>query len=322
MTQTQSTVSLEAPPERQLGVPFSVVIPSYNRAALVGRAIESVLAQTHAPREILVVDDGSTDDTAARLVEYADRVRIVRQSNLGGAAARNRGVELATCKWIAFLDSDDLWLPDHLERVAIAIESTGGGAGFYFRDVDRNAADGGGHLWEAGGFSIDDEFEFVEDGSDWALRPLQPMMLQSAVFDRAAYLEVGGLDRRLTRRHDTDLFFKMSLNRPVCAVRGAGCEFTADDDTGARLTRKHDGESVTYWRCTIRMYRDALRRARGSARRGEIRRRLAIGYWRLSRAHGRRGAWPCATWNGLRSLKVAPSVALEAVARWLRRKGK
>ncbi|HWW62876.1 MAG TPA: glycosyltransferase [Thermoanaerobaculia bacterium] len=100
----------------------SVVIPTYNRAATVGRAIDSVLAQGVAC-EIVVVDDGSTDDTASRLAAYGDRIRVVTQPNGGVAAARNAGLRVATGDVIAFLDSDDEWLPGKLARQLSLLES-------------------------------------------------------------------------------------------------------------------------------------------------------------------------------------------------------
>jgi len=98
----------------------SVVIPSYNRAAVLGRAINSVIAQTFDDWEIVLVDDGSTDDTDALLARYADRLgpklRVIRQENAGAAAARNRGIDAARGVFVAFLDSDDEFLPDKLQR--------------------------------------------------------------------------------------------------------------------------------------------------------------------------------------------------------------
>jgi glycosyltransferase involved in cell wall biosynthesis len=95
---------------------ISVVIPTYNRGPLLVEAIVSVLAQTVAPLEILVIDDGSTDDTRERLVPYLDRIEYVLQENRGVSAARNRGVESARGELIAFLDADDVWHPRKLER--------------------------------------------------------------------------------------------------------------------------------------------------------------------------------------------------------------
>jgi GT2 family glycosyltransferase len=89
----------------------SVIIPTYNRADLVCRAIDSALAQTHPDIEIIVVDDGSTDATPGRLAAYGARIRVLRQPNAGVCAARNNGIALAGGEFIAFLDSDDEWLP-------------------------------------------------------------------------------------------------------------------------------------------------------------------------------------------------------------------
>ena len=94
----------------------SVIVPTFNRAPLIGETIDSILAQSVAPAEVIVVDDGSTDDTAAALARFGPRVRYHRIENSGPSAARNAGVAIATGAWIAFCDSDDLWRPNKLER--------------------------------------------------------------------------------------------------------------------------------------------------------------------------------------------------------------
>ena len=99
----------------------SVIVPTFNRAALIGQTIDSLLAQTTAPAEVIVVDDGSADDTEAVVRRYGSQVRYHRveakgSGNIGPSAARNVGVSLAKSTWIAFCDSDDLWLPTKLER--------------------------------------------------------------------------------------------------------------------------------------------------------------------------------------------------------------
>jgi glycosyltransferase involved in cell wall biosynthesis len=93
----------------------SVVIPTYNYGKYVVETVENVLNQTYRNFEIIVVDDGSTDDTRERLKAYADRIRYVHQENQGCAAARNTGIQAASGEWIAFLDADDLWHPQKLE---------------------------------------------------------------------------------------------------------------------------------------------------------------------------------------------------------------
>lgn len=102
---------------------ISVIIPVWNRAREVCRAIDSALAQTLAPLEVLVIDDGSTDDTAQALARYGERIRVLRQSNQGVAAARNTGIANARGELLAFLDSDDAWLPRKLELQAARIEA-------------------------------------------------------------------------------------------------------------------------------------------------------------------------------------------------------
>lgn len=97
-------------------VTISALIPTYNRARLLGEAIDSALRQTRPPDEILVVDDGSTDDTERVVARYDGAVRFIRQVNAGPSAARNQGIRAASGDFIALLDSDDLWVDDRLER--------------------------------------------------------------------------------------------------------------------------------------------------------------------------------------------------------------
>jgi glycosyltransferase involved in cell wall biosynthesis len=102
---------------------ISVVIPLYNKAQHIAETLGSVLAQSMKPREIIVIDDGSTDDGAdvVRRFEGAG-VRLISQSNQGVSAARNRGLEEATGDYVAFIDADDFWLPDHLRTLSELIE--------------------------------------------------------------------------------------------------------------------------------------------------------------------------------------------------------
>ena len=105
-----STPPVDKPPQ------VSVIIPTYNRGWIVGEAVDSVLAQDFADYELIVVNDGSTDETEAVLSDYGDRICIVRQKNKGVSAARNTGIRSASGDLISFLDSDDLWLPSKLSN--------------------------------------------------------------------------------------------------------------------------------------------------------------------------------------------------------------
>ena len=102
---------------------FSTIIPVFNRPALIRTTLDSVLAQEFTDQEIIVVDDGSTDDTPATLATYGDRIRVLRQANAGPAVARNLGMRHATGRYLAILDSDDLWFPWTLATYAEAIRS-------------------------------------------------------------------------------------------------------------------------------------------------------------------------------------------------------
>src|SRR6266849_2125713 len=98
------------------GLTVTTIIPAYKAAKTIGRALESVFAQTRLPDEILVVDDGSPDDLAGAVASYGSRIRLIRKPNGGAASARNRGIDEAQGDLIAFLDADDTWESTKLER--------------------------------------------------------------------------------------------------------------------------------------------------------------------------------------------------------------
>jgi GT2 family glycosyltransferase len=119
---------------------FSVVIPAYNAGKTLARALDSVLTQTWPAHEIIVVDDGSSDNSREVVAAYGGRVIYLQQENAGPSAARNRGVEAASGEWIAFLDADDWYYPARLESHASMIAADPGlsflVAGFDYRDVE------------------------------------------------------------------------------------------------------------------------------------------------------------------------------------------
>jgi glycosyltransferase involved in cell wall biosynthesis len=121
---------------------ISVVVPTYNSASSLSTAIESIRSQNWADLEIIVVDDGSSDDTPAALNRLVGSdLRVIRQNNRGPGAARNRGIEIASGKWMAFLDADDVWLPGKLELQMSRLQSDPL-SGFAYADSLRRAPDG------------------------------------------------------------------------------------------------------------------------------------------------------------------------------------
>ena len=113
---------------------IAAVIPVRTREEFIGRALESVLEQLRQPDEIIVVDDGSTDDTVDVVRSYEPRIRLVQTAHAGVGVARNLGVETAASDFVAFLDSDDFWQLQHLERMSHAMSATDGRADIYFSD--------------------------------------------------------------------------------------------------------------------------------------------------------------------------------------------
>ena len=102
---------------------ISVVIPCYNGGSFLREMLDSVLAQTYLPLEVLVVDDGSTDNSAEIAEGYGEPVRVIRQENQGESVARNRGIDESQGNWIAFIDADDLWEPEKLEKQVRVIDA-------------------------------------------------------------------------------------------------------------------------------------------------------------------------------------------------------
>jgi len=288
----------------QKSLQISAVIPTYNRSALVGRAIGSALAQEYAPSEIIVVDDGSVDDTRKILGSYGDKVRCIYQANAGVSSARNRGVREAKYEWIAFLDSDDCWVSGHLTRMANAIEGTRGEAALYFADLEISGAEGGSSHWSRCGLTVNGEREFRRDAGEWALMRIQPMMLQASVISRRTYLEMGGLAEQLRTREDTLLFFKLALVHPVCAVAGRGTVMNSDDNI--RLTHVYDQGSLVYWNATIVLYRELLASLTtiGQERRQFLTDSLSAAYFGIGRALVRQGEY----WSAMRNLAISCSV--------------
>lgn len=188
----------------------SVVIPTYNRARQIGRALDSVMAQTGVECEIIVVDDGSQDATPDVIRSYGDRVKYFRQDNAGPSAARNRGWRAAQHDWIAFLDSDDLWQPTKLRRQIELMERTG--SRVCFTDIETmGAAAPGAAGGRAGTQVFEEPFELI-------LQPARVLYVQSMLIRRELLNRVGGFDERLRVGEDTKLVYELAFETPFAYV--------------------------------------------------------------------------------------------------------
>lgn len=189
-------------------LPISVVIPVYNRAVLLKRALRSVYAQTLAPAEIVVVDDGSTDGASEMVAREFPDVTLYRQeSRKGVSQSRNFGI--ARClrsDWIALLDSDDEWLPKKLERQAERIEA-----------VDDARLVHCDEIWMRRGVRVNPKRKHQKRGGDIYLHclPLCVISPSAAVMRRDLFREVGFFDPDLPVCEDYDMWLRATLRHPV-----------------------------------------------------------------------------------------------------------
>ncbi len=203
----------------------SVIIPTYNRAEYVTKAIESVLVQTYFDHEIIVIDDGSTDSTKHILEPYLDKIVYISQANAGPSAARNKGIEASRGRWLAFLDSDDTWLPNKLDRQLV--ECIGLNADLSFHDMTFNPSQSE--------MSISSWNYFINNGMD--AHPFVTGILNDAythmmiaghmffsttfLIKRERIINVGGYNSDLRTSEDLELYFKLAARYPVAYVAEA-----------------------------------------------------------------------------------------------------
>ena len=185
----------------------SVVLPTYNRAPVISRAIRSVLDQTYRSFELVVVDDGSNDATLERVACLDDRrIRCIRlDRNLGAAAARNAGIEASIGRFVAFQDSDDEWLPEKLARQTQAFETCGAEVGVVYSDMERVHLDGT-HTYHRSprvvrGRLIDPATGFYQ---------VCNLGIQSTVMRRKCLAAVGDFNKGFRALEDLELFMRLS----------------------------------------------------------------------------------------------------------------
>jgi glycosyltransferase involved in cell wall biosynthesis len=172
----------------------SCIVPVFNGERFVSEAVESILAQTHRPLEVVVVDDGSTDRTPAVLAEFGDRIRTFRQENAGPSAARNLGLEESRGEYVAFLDADDLWVDDKIEAQLTVLRG----------DPELDLCSG--HIRSFWIPELDEERRELEDEPYHREKPmLSPCTLLTT---RATFERIGGFDPALRAREDSDWFIR------------------------------------------------------------------------------------------------------------------
>ncbi len=179
---------------------ISVVIPVWNRKEFLARAITSVQQQTTKPLEIVVVDDGSTDGGGEMVSREFPEVVLLTQSNLGVSAARNRGINCARGQWIAFLDSDDTWLPEKLARQTTLLENN--------RDVKVCHTD---EIWIRNGVRVNPKHRHAKPRG-WIFDQCLPLCCvspSSVLLHRSVLDDIGLFDESLPACEDYDLWLRL-----------------------------------------------------------------------------------------------------------------
>jgi glycosyltransferase involved in cell wall biosynthesis len=229
----------------------SVVIPTFNRAGIVCNAIESALSQHSVNLEIIVVDDGSNDDTPKVLAPFLDRIRYVRTENAGVSSARNRGIQESRGDWIAFLDSDDTWSAHKLSKQLECLYRTGARVCFCV-SADEN------------GSSLDDlrkidpdlpegKDRFYSPGDCRLFKVRRHPFVQSMVVERSALLESGLFDQSLRVAEDTKLIYQLTLKFGYAVVNERMVTICRVRESPGLSDSSDSSEALLRYECYVRI---------------------------------------------------------------------
>jgi glycosyltransferase involved in cell wall biosynthesis len=187
---------------------IAVIVPAYNAEATIGRAMDSVLSQTRTVGEVIVIDDGSTDNTAAITEGYRSAIRYVHQDNTGVSSARNLGVVNSHCQWIAFLDADDEWLPHWVETQQRVL---GNHPQCMWSFCSFEYARNGAHWTEQGRGA-----SYAEGAICYFEAMTRGMRIQTSGFliHRSVFDRVGMFNPHLSRGEDLDLWSRIAMRCP------------------------------------------------------------------------------------------------------------
>jgi glycosyltransferase involved in cell wall biosynthesis len=200
----------QKPGAEPIALRIAAIMPIYNGRLWVEQAVRSILAQTVAPHEIIVIDDGSTDDSmdiVRAIAKEQTHIRILTQPNSGQSAARNLAISQCESEWIALIDQDDVWYPNHLEELAEVVSGHRGlRLGWAYSDFDDIDVDG-----RMVNRDFIDHTKVDNPKRDLIKVLAQGFIIQpsATLISREAILEVGGFDERLSGYEDDDLFLRI-----------------------------------------------------------------------------------------------------------------
>ena len=210
-----------------MGDLVSIVIPVYNAEKYLVEALESAINQTYQNIEIVAVDDGSSDRSIQILESYGSKIKLVKQSNSGPAVARNRGVREAGGKWIAFLDSDDIW---DLDKIRQQLDSVGSNKWCYTDSVFMGGVNDG---------KRDGLFNTKHSGNVFEkLIYVNFIGTSCLLIEREMFLQAGGFDEELRSIEDWELWIRLSKKNPISYIDEALVNYRIHPSSDSRGTRR------------------------------------------------------------------------------------
>ena len=188
---------------------ISVIVPTYNRAHRLPRALDSILCQSYSPKEIIVVDDGSTDETSDLMTSEYSEIVFIQQQNTGVSSARNAGIKRASGDWITFLDSDDEWLPKKLEIQMKAL----------YKNPEIKICHTN-EIWIRNGKRVNPKKKHGKFGG-WIFQKCLPLCCispSSVIIHKSIFKEIGLFDYSLPVCEDYDLWLRITARNPVLYI--------------------------------------------------------------------------------------------------------
>jgi glycosyltransferase involved in cell wall biosynthesis len=305
----------------------SAVIPAFNRIGYIQRAIDSVFAQTVPVDEVIVVDDGSTDGTAEAVeTRYGSRVRIVRQPNAGVSGARRRGIQEARGEWIAFLDSDDEWMPERNRQLLQASAHVPADVAWIFGDM-RVVTDEGSDttLFEEYGLLLNESPHIFADALS-VQYPFQFCMFQSSFIRRKVLVDLDCLASGL--RSDDDLLtgFQIACHYRFAAIPVVVGRYFRTSDLAASSVVVNGNMNPDYFRSRMMAFAWAIESGRRQpwnmryaeqvrglcrmlARRGSVAKGLALQQFRFGGVSAKGIAFLCTAMLGRRGIQTWDAIA-------------
>jgi glycosyltransferase involved in cell wall biosynthesis len=243
----------------------SVIVPTFNRWPIIGEAVASVLEQTFVDFELTIVDDGSTDETPSRLARYISRLRMISTERRGVAAARNLGVRHSTGQFIAFLDSDDLWLPRKLGyQVSFMVDQPA---------VEICQTE---EIWIRNGVRVNPKAVHRKPCGEVFFRSLERCLVSpsAVMMTRALFDRIGGFDEELPVCEDYDLWLRIAVDHPIALLPDA--LVIKRGGHGDQLSRSVWGMDRYRVQALQKLLRNGLSGARREAALAVLRRKTAI----------------------------------------------